>query len=868
MSGTGTHTSQFGLVSGIRQAVSDLITIAEPETPLSLEARKGRLYIVTEAEHDLTKGREACQLVARVARKTFYDDNSFSITSGLRAAIRAANKALYQHNVTIPPDRRTYVGLTCAAVRGHDLFVAQVAPAQAYVLTENTIRAFPTHPTWNPAHLNATPFFAPKAVGSSLFVEPELYRCILRSEDALAICCSNLAALLKREDIEHILRSQSAESATETLHSLCRQHALNDSYALVVELTPALRSTMRNTPLRQRGLRERGHVALRSVGDWFAGLSDGVTMAMRGARGKKNARQERPNTRSKQQVNTIYTLPDQPDYPINPVPRPEAIELGEPLHERYIHAHQPQTEKASLPPSAYLGELTTQDYASITQETIDLNNAPAFAARARPYRPRHELRPLIDMTWGERLAVPFQHIGRAVTGRIGRIGRRRVPPPATPVVRHHGLSYRRQKPSFPFVPLLILSMLLAMLILYGINLSHRSSLQRLQAEIDQANQSMAQVYESSDSVVALERLEQARQEIEVVRASTLVTETNSVLWPQFQDLRRDFERAQAQLQRLSFLEDPIILAEHPLPNSRFSSIIMPLQTTTLTDTFALDAQRYMYVLDNNPKASQLYRIPREGGVPEPFLVSGDTVQDTQVGPIYAQAWRVDNVVAVDQGPNGFGYYFRKGGDWNYTRLGGSEIWSLRDHLDLETYEGNLYVWGAETGEILKYVSGQYGDPPALWVDPAGLAGHDLATAIDMDVDGLIYLLQADGKTLVLNAGRVEREIVPAEITPELTIVTGFFITGTPDSGGIFLLDTINERIIQVDKTNGQIIQQIRMHPDSPIQLDHLTDLYVDTTGVRTIMYIVNAGQIIQADLPPEPKPFQPSTETPATSLYR
>src|SRR6185436_14851925 len=71
-----TRSSQFGLVSGIRQTSSDMVLVAEPAGLFAPEARKGQLYIVAEADQDVARGRDACQLAGRTIRKLFYGDSS------------------------------------------------------------------------------------------------------------------------------------------------------------------------------------------------------------------------------------------------------------------------------------------------------------------------------------------------------------------------------------------------------------------------------------------------------------------------------------------------------------------------------------------------------------------------------------------------------------------------------------------------------------------------------------------------------------------------------------------------------------------------------------------------------------------------
>lgn len=130
------RTEQFGLVDGANQAPAELISAAEGADPLAPEARKGRLYLVVEADSDGARGIAACKLALRVFRRAFYDDQSFSVTAALRAALRATNKALYEHNFNLPATERVTVGCTAAVLREGTLYVAQVQPTQAYVLSE------------------------------------------------------------------------------------------------------------------------------------------------------------------------------------------------------------------------------------------------------------------------------------------------------------------------------------------------------------------------------------------------------------------------------------------------------------------------------------------------------------------------------------------------------------------------------------------------------------------------------------------------------------------------------------------------------------------------------------------------------------
>lgn len=868
------NTSQIGLVSGIRQPASDLITVTESRSRSTLEARKGRLYVVVEAEEDANQAQQACQLVSRTLRKMFYENDSYSITSSLRVAILAANEALYKHNFNAPKHKRANVGLTCAVVKERDLFLAQVAPTQAYMIVEGKLRSLPTHPSWKTAHTTPTPFLPPSPLGVSLFVDPELYRCRLDVRDSLLLCGSNLAPLLKASDVEALLHNPDPAEAMDELYAFCTRHTLQECHAVIIKLSPAIKGRTQeravqptDAPAQRRSLwQQMGSLfarhtekALPHTSDDHHALESMLDTDAPASRRRAHLKDDRIAP-----ADVLEPPPAQPVLPTYFSPTPRPIDMGESLEERQEKTIAART--VTLPPSAFLGEGSRDQTQLEAQEPIDLSYL-AELSHAQPYRSRYNRHPLVDMAFGERLLLPLHWMGIAWENYQRRRQLNRPPMYATSAAlpRWHGVATPQPQPrsGFPWLVFGVMVFAVTFLILYGTALSRREADERTVQYLDEAEQRLTTVFASPDQASAATRLEEAARAIESVRASSLVTVTNRAFWLRYETLQQNYERALSSIHLLNFLDNIVVVAKHPSPMGRFASVVVPPPTSSLTNTYALDSLRYIYALDGNSDVAQLYRIPRQGGAPELYLSPGDVVRNTVVGPLRAITWRLDNVVAVDQGANGFGYYFRDGDSWNYIRLGGSEAWTPRGRVDLESYDGNLYVWGAELGEILKFSSGRYGNIPQLWVEPEALAGHDIGTTIEMAVDGSIYLLEPGGKVLVLSIGRFEREIVAGSITPPIAAATRFFVTGGAEEGWIFLLDTLNERVVQMDKNTGKIIQQVKAHPDSAIQLNQLTDVYVDSRNGRMTLYLVNGGEILQADLPSPPTPFDTGTDEPA-----
>ncbi|MEI7770589.1 MAG: hypothetical protein WCI67_11395 [Chloroflexales bacterium] len=854
-----TRVSQLGLVGGVRQQASDLIMVAAPGSLFAPEAHKGTLYILVEADAEVPRSQQACLLAARTVRHAFCQDSTFSVTAAMRRAIAAANKAIYDQNIAQPTGQRATVGITVAVLKDCDLFVAQVQPAQAYVLSEGVLRALPAHPSWDLAHVSAAPFTRGGALGASLFIEPELYRCSLQLGESAILCSSGFAQLLDRPGTDHLLHLQDPDAVTEELLHVAGQYGLGDAHALVIDLRLALGPPVGASPISPTGLSDHGRLAARSLRGWLALLAGEAALILRG-------RRIPPAADGPTSPDPMHTLPSQPQYSANPPPRPAPINLGETLSARYARTskerarrqRKPDDVSPDLPPSAYLGE----GVYPAPSRRIDLGDGPALASKARPYRTRYEMRPLIDLSWSERLALPFRLVGLAIDDarRSWRV-RPRTPP--TPVVRGHGLSYRRTSPAFPWLLLLGLVLVVSALIVYGMTLTTQNDEQLALEYFTAAEGRLAAVREAATETDALDALDMARQAIDEVRASPNVTDTNPPLWLRYQELQREYERALAAVQRLTFFDSPTVLSTHALPSGRFSGIIVPPATATVTNPAQLDAMRYLYVLDGDKANARLYRVPRDGGPPQPYLSPNEPVGEAIVGPLRAALWRIDQVVAVDQAPSGFGYYFRNGNAWNSSKLGGSEIWSVRDRLSIKEYDGNLYVWGAVSNEVLKFHSGSYGDTPEYWLDPTSLADVDISSVVDMDVDGSIYLLKPNGNVLIFSQGRPVGEIKPEAISPPISEVTRFFITSDASGGGsIFLLEKVNERIIQIDKVTGRVIQQIKVRPNGDLRLDQLDGISVDSSSARPILYLVNGGQIIRAELPAPPRPFRDPSGSP------
>lgn len=859
MSRYETQLQQFS-ISGeqVRQA-SDFVLVVEPSAPFSAEARKGRLYIVAEPAHESVREREACQAVMRVLRKGFYDDSSYSITSSLRKALNKANEILYQQNFSMPAHKRVFVGVTCAVLREQSLYIAQMQPAQAYVRAEAKLRSLPPNPSWaggDPSYNE----IKPNALGASLTIEPAFYQATLRPGDAVLVCASAFAPHLRRETVDYLLHLADPQAITDELLRFSSEYDLVQAHGLVLALSVAQPAEAPSDGKRQ----QRAKAEPSSIERWANNLSQRLQGRREREQTERKARRLSQTTREQRRLNE---LPEEPPPPPRQDLRVNQIELGESLEQRVGQVRNERMQRlGSLParpeehdltPSSFLGE---GDYIVPQEErSLDLGDKIPRETFTSYARRSHGKVPDIEPTLGERVAEPFTRAAASVRiAAANRSRRRQLPPSALPPKRRNaGLTYRKEGPRFPWMQLALLLLIVVLLVVVGYNQLENNNRQEQVEVLADARQKVGALRTAPDEATALKLLSDANIALDTVRGSGVISDS-AALRQEFLGLEREYERVQASVQRVSYLDDLTEIGAHPQAGagSTFSTLVVPPPPTTITDTAAFES---IYALDSSVGA--IYRMPKGGGEMTPFLQTDQTLPNgVQVGRIKAMAWRLDNVVAVGQIQNGYVYYFRTGsqaGDWSNSNLGSSSDWRQDiAKLRFVTYQGNLYFWGPLPSQVLKYKSGEQSNTFAPWITNFG--DSNIESALDLAIDGSVYLLRPNGSVQVFDQQSFLKEIPAPQIDPPISAVTDFVVTGeSPQSGSIFLLEQSLNRIVQIDKTTGAFIQQLRVRPGNLIQLNGLTTLTVDSSGPQQALYLVNNGRILRAVVPAPPKPFEP-----------
>jgi hypothetical protein len=175
----------------------------------------------------------------------------------------------------------------------------------------------------------------------------------------------------------------------------------------------------------------------------------------------------------------------------------------------------------------------------------------------------------------------------------------------------------------------------------------------------------------------------------------------------------------------------------------------------------------VYVLDRG--RSRVYRCQVAAKSCSVVLSAGDTIGGQKVGAPAAITLRVGSPVVLDE--NLVSYIFSADtGAWLAEPLGGKD--GLQKPAGIASYDGNLYLLGAKAGQISKYPSGQFGQPPIDWITD-GPTTEAMKQPAGIAIDGVIYVALADGKVLVMQGGKLTGTFTTRS-TSDMGAPTGLF----------------------------------------------------------------------------------------------
>ncbi len=188
----------------------DTLVVVEPSVG-SVARSKGHLYLLVTSRTSSRHALEATRLAAETIRNEYYYDESAGIRVCLQKAIATANKRLIHQADRLglrSPDGNGPIGVGVAVVRGNEMYVATVGPAEAYLIRQARLSTLP-----DPHRERGLP---------SSGLEPDVWRGEVTVGDSLVLISPNMVARLGADELKDAMLTLHPQSAMEHLHARFR----------------------------------------------------------------------------------------------------------------------------------------------------------------------------------------------------------------------------------------------------------------------------------------------------------------------------------------------------------------------------------------------------------------------------------------------------------------------------------------------------------------------------------------------------------------------------------------------------------------------------------------------------------------------
>jgi hypothetical protein len=186
----------------------DAIVVVEPSVG-SVSRTKGNLYLIVTSRTTGNRAREATRMIADTIRNEYYYDESAGIRQCLTKVMGVANKRLAhqrdRYGMGHQGDDSGPIGVAVAVVRGRELYVATVGPAEAYLIRQARLSTLP-----DPNRDRGLPVEN---------LEPEVWRGELSVGDSLCLVSANVIARIGTDALKDALVTLHPQSAIEHLHA-------------------------------------------------------------------------------------------------------------------------------------------------------------------------------------------------------------------------------------------------------------------------------------------------------------------------------------------------------------------------------------------------------------------------------------------------------------------------------------------------------------------------------------------------------------------------------------------------------------------------------------------------------------------------
>ncbi|HJW84825.1 MAG TPA: hypothetical protein VJ754_11015, partial [Anaerolineae bacterium] len=237
----------------------------------------------------------------------------------------------------------------------------------------------------------------------------------------------------------------------------------------------------------------------------------------------------------------------------------------------------------------------------------------------------------------------------------------------------------------------------------------------------------------------------------------------------------------------------------------------------------------------------------EGTGPAPVLARGIRVGERALGDLIDMAWveaggarQQSGLIILERG--GLIEYSLRFNSLDPVPFAETSVPAGARRID--TFDGNLYVLDVNARQVWRYLpsgdGGYSGLPDAYFAAPP----EGIDNAIDLAIDGNVYLIEANGR---LHKYFAREEVtfslagLPAPIAKPAALAVD--PSRPPGESSVYVADLDGARVVQF-APDGRFVRQIRSIGS---EFDVLEDIWIDETTGR--LYAIGGGRVYSAALP-------------------
>lgn len=830
------------VVDGMWQDQPDNVaTFAEARLG-DLARGRGNLYVCLDVSGEVEGRSEIERALIEVIRDTFASGRG-SISFALSEALRAANAHLYELNRQVGREMRRMAGVSAVILRGNDLYIAQAGPAVVYVEASEKLSRYPNESDW---FVEDAPLIPPQGTASApLGIRREfasdLAHASVAPGDVFVLATRALTQLASTEELAIAFTERSAQDIASHVEELGQD---SDMTALIAELMhPRAAGVLDDSPDVEvhEHLAQNPHIESLPVP-----LNSLVTL-----------------DESEPPLETPDNVPDQElvwEEPFTPAPISARAEPELNWDDEETEQGESPEEDADSEP-----EIPQPVYAAAAA-AMPMPIPPAFA-QPRPIT-REEWEAELEQRRQERAArrtVQKENMSSAVGGvartlmvLVGAVGGvfssafgainwdgigkqtnrglnlsvsalisfflllvRLVLPGASP--RATSLIPRRTtsdpvwlKALAVVLPVLFISLAVGR---YMVEVGNQSA--RVDALIAQADTIVKQAEVNPDKVAAHQQLDQA---LKTIREAQAVRDS-----PKAKDVLYRIQDQLMELDGVAVLRWLPVLAQ--LPTAQFKQVVASDQ-----DVFLLDGRGRVYQFLVNDASGDSKPVVGDGAI----LKIGDKVGSSTIGKIQllvSTTRAQDKAAVVAVTDNALLSYDLEAAQWSASPVTDSGQWG--DLRAISSFNGNIYLLDAKNGQIYRYTVNAAGYTPKATNYFSADAQPLLNKAVDMAIDGDIWVLNDNGVVQRFRSG----VSIPFELGALSTPLNNpVAIFTRPEVDSLYIADAGNHRIVEFDK-NGKFVRQFAPDAQNEVVFKNLQDFFVNETKRKFYFATSNASYL-------------------------